>query len=230
MTQARPSVCLTILEAYLRRDLAGLATVALLPGSIRVRSLRNQLRLTTDGDRLVAQALPPDPTDEPLFQSRLPTRTQVGAWARRHSRNIALWLQPNAPRTTAPVRRVLVVDDEPVVRSSVRRLLTGHTVVCAASAAQARELLCGRAPDLILLDVWMPVTTGLEFLAELAQDKPHLAARVCLMTAAPESTPKTEVPLLHKPFGRADLDLALALVAPASEVPAWAQRAGFFSS
>src|SRR5438132_14248840 len=56
---------------------------------------------------------------------------------------------------------VLVVDDEPIVRDVVGRYLAhdGHRVVTAADGDEARGLIEGEAPGLVLLDVMLPGRT-----------------------------------------------------------------------
>ena len=61
--------------------------------------------------------------------------------------------------------RILVVDDEPAVRESLRRALSleGYDVDLAADGAEALDAVAGSAdPDAILLDVLMPRVDGLE--------------------------------------------------------------------
>jgi two-component system response regulator MprA len=61
--------------------------------------------------------------------------------------------------------RILVVDDEPAVRESLRRALSleGYDVDLAADGAEALDAVAGHAdPDAILLDVLMPRVDGLE--------------------------------------------------------------------
>ena len=59
---------------------------------------------------------------------------------------------------------VLVVDDEPIVREVVVRYLRreGHETLEADHGDRARELLQREAPDLVVLDVMLPGTDGLE--------------------------------------------------------------------
>ena len=59
---------------------------------------------------------------------------------------------------------VLVVDDEPIVREVVVRYLAqeGHDTLEAANGNAAREAIERSKPDLVVLDVMLPGTDGLE--------------------------------------------------------------------
>jgi DNA-binding response OmpR family regulator len=59
---------------------------------------------------------------------------------------------------------VLVVDDEPIVREVVVRYLAreGHRTLEASDGNAARGLIEGSEPDLVVLDVMLPGTDGLE--------------------------------------------------------------------
>jgi two-component system response regulator MprA len=59
---------------------------------------------------------------------------------------------------------VLVVDDEPALRTSLRRalLLDGYRVELASDGAEALARVAARAPDALVLDVLMPGIDGLE--------------------------------------------------------------------
>ncbi|MCY7303323.1 MAG: response regulator transcription factor [Thermoleophilia bacterium] len=59
---------------------------------------------------------------------------------------------------------VLVVDDEPIVREVVVRYLKreGHTTLEADHGDRAREMLEQETPDIVVLDVMLPGTDGLE--------------------------------------------------------------------
>jgi DNA-binding NtrC family response regulator len=64
--------------------------------------------------------------------------------------------------------RILVVDDEAEIRSLLKEILAeeGYEVEVAADAAQARTSRARQAPDLVLLDIWMPGTDGITLLRE----------------------------------------------------------------
>jgi UDP-3-O-acyl N-acetylglucosamine deacetylase len=67
---------------------------------------------------------------------------------------------------------VLVVDDEPEIRSSLRGVLSdeGLRVVEASDGRQALDLCRAERPELVLLDVWMPEVDGIELLRMLQSE------------------------------------------------------------
>jgi DNA-binding NtrC family response regulator len=64
--------------------------------------------------------------------------------------------------------RVLVVDDEPGIRETMKDILEdeGYVVDLAESAAAAREARRRQRPDVTLLDIWMPDLDGISLLRE----------------------------------------------------------------
>jgi DNA-binding response OmpR family regulator len=69
----------------------------------------------------------------------------------------------------ASPRKILVVDDEPMVRNLLNRLLTmeGYEVIEVEDGQAALELVGKERPDLILLDVMLPARDGLDILGDL---------------------------------------------------------------
>src|ERR1700738_3490919 len=65
---------------------------------------------------------------------------------------------------------ILVVDDEMGIRELLSEILSdeGHAVEVAENASQAREARLRQAPELVLLDIWMPDTDGVTLLKEWA--------------------------------------------------------------
>lgn len=86
----------------------------------------------------------------------------------------------------APIR-VLLVDDEAALREPLAEYLSrqGFDVSQAASAAEARSLLRGDTPDLVLLDIMMPGEDGLSLCRHLVETK---AIPVIFLTARGEAT------------------------------------------
>lgn len=67
---------------------------------------------------------------------------------------------------------ILVVDDEMGIRELLSEILgdEGHVVLMAENAQQARDARAQGAPDLVLLDIWMPDTDGVTLLKEWQRD------------------------------------------------------------
>ena len=67
---------------------------------------------------------------------------------------------------------ILVVDDEMGIRELLSEILgdEGHVVLTAENAQQARDARAQAAPDLVLLDIWMPDTDGVTLLKEWQRD------------------------------------------------------------
>jgi CheY-like chemotaxis protein len=71
---------------------------------------------------------------------------------------------------------VLVVDDEPAIRQVLQAAIgkAGYAVEAAGSAAEAMARLDAAHHDVVLSDVFMPVTDGIELLKQ-ARAKGHNA-------------------------------------------------------
>ncbi len=72
---------------------------------------------------------------------------------------------------------VLVVDDEPEIRTSLRGILAeeGLRVLEAKDGRQALDLIHRENPELVILDVWMPEVDGLQLLQQLQDAAAHPA-------------------------------------------------------
>ncbi|MCT9092648.1 response regulator transcription factor [Streptomyces sp. ASQP_92] len=83
-----------------------------------------------------------------------------------------------------PHIRVVIADDEPLIRAGIRMILTSDreidVVAEAANGREAVELARSHAVDVVLLDIQMPEMDGLSALAELRRTVP--AARVIILT------------------------------------------------
>jgi two-component system cell cycle sensor histidine kinase/response regulator CckA len=90
---------------------------------------------------------------------------------------------PPRPSSQEPSATVLVVDDDPMVAKAIQRSLDGCQVTLSANGREALELLAsGRRFDLILCDLMMPVMTGMELHAQLAERLPEMVPRMVFMT------------------------------------------------
>lgn len=81
--------------------------------------------------------------------------------------------------------RVLVVDDEPMVRETLGQVLTdeGYVVDLAVDGETALDKVRAARPDAILLDLMMPGMNGRQFLQALRGDPAYANVPVLLMTA-----------------------------------------------
>ena len=84
--------------------------------------------------------------------------------------------------------RVLVVDDDAYIRDVVAQLLMseGYAVEEAANGAEALHIVtdAARRPNLILLDLMMPVMDGWEFARRLQELHPRLGIPIIVLSAA----------------------------------------------
>jgi CheY-like chemotaxis protein len=83
-------------------------------------------------------------------------------------------------------KTVLVVDDEPVLRTIVREILheEGYAVIEAPDGRVMLEIMARQRPDLVLMDVMMPGVDGREAYRELRSHPEHSDIPVVMMSAA----------------------------------------------
>jgi CheY-like chemotaxis protein len=128
---------------------------------------------------------------------------------------------PHAPR-------VLLVDDEPVIRQALRRFFVrlGWAVDEAEDGTSALHHLLGDAASgraageyaVIISDLRMPGVSGIELHARLAAQRPELLDRLILSTGdsgsieAAEFLRRVHCPVLNKPFELAELRAMIARV------------------
>jgi DNA-binding response OmpR family regulator len=81
--------------------------------------------------------------------------------------------------------KLLIVDDDANIRTSVRLCLEaeGYEVLQATNGAEALEIIHHDSPDLVLVDLAMPVMDGMTLLAEIRSLLPEKRIRVVVMTA-----------------------------------------------
>ncbi len=111
---------------------------------------------------------------------------------------------------------ILVVDDEPTMQRYLRTLLEvdGYRVDVAGDGSEAvQRLQGGPMPDLVLLDVLMPIMDGLETLEKIRALYPHL--KVVMLSCVSDTRKVVQAirlgaqDYLTKPFQKADLDAVI---------------------
>jgi CheY-like chemotaxis protein len=115
--------------------------------------------------------------------------------------------RPHPERHTSPQLTMLVVDDEPTVLTSLRRLLEQRYGIDVASGVDdALARVEARHFDLVLCDVMMPAGGGERFYRTLAERSPELARRIVFFTggavtdAARQFLHGQPQPVLYKPL------------------------------
>ena len=112
---------------------------------------------------------------------------------------------------------ILVVDDDPSIRSTVSDVLDleGYRVLTAANGAEALRQVEQSVPALVLLDMRMPIMDGWSFARALASR--GMRVRILVMTAADNARAWAEEigadGYVAKPFDLTDLIAAIERVA-----------------
>jgi signal transduction histidine kinase len=125
------------------------------------------------------------------------------------------------PRDGTP-RRILLVEDDPDIRVSLQSILTddGFEVVACANGREALDRLGAMpAPDLIILDLMMPVMDGWQFRIQQKND-PALAQIPVIAISADASSKAAAIDAaayLNKPFDHTKLMAAIDRVLVAFE-------------
>lgn len=92
--------------------------------------------------------------------------------------------------------KILVVDDHEIVREGIRTLIGRSRpdwIICgeASNAKQALEAVKGLNPDIVILDITMPGTSGLEAAMEMAKSRAH--CKILMFTMHESERLATEV-------------------------------------
>lgn len=124
-------------------------------------------------------------------------------------------LPPSVAETTPPAEvnpvRVLVVDDEEMVRTVITKLLTlhGHTVQQATSGPEALDMTATDRPDIIFTDYGMPEMSGAELAKQLREQAPSLPiVLISGDTETRDAAPFVDA-VIDKPFKLDDLESAI---------------------
>ena len=114
--------------------------------------------------------------------------------------------RPRAGNGADVATRILIVDDEESIRSSLRRLLEykGYETLAAEDGPRALELLTDQSVDVVLLDIKMPRMDGIEVLQKIRDGRADvsvvmISAHGTIETAV-ECTKKGAFDFLEKPL------------------------------
>jgi PAS domain S-box-containing protein len=102
--------------------------------------------------------------------------------------------------------RVLVVDDEPLIREMVCDALSQHEVTAVSNGREALAEILDKDWDLVLCDMILPELSGLDLYRELEQRRPAMLDKLVFMTGGefsrrgPRLPSGSRVRRLEKPF------------------------------
>lgn len=87
--------------------------------------------------------------------------------------------------------RILIVDDEPANRLLVKTILehAGHEIVEAADASEGLSAMREGVPDLAIVDLSLPGTSGVDFVKTLRRDPKTSAMKIALYTGSDVDAP-----------------------------------------
>ena len=127
---------------------------------------------------------------------------------------------------------ILVVDDEPDIVELVRYNLTqaGYRVVSASDGRQALEMARRERPDLIVLDLMLPVMPGSEVARSLKQDEKTRGIPILMLTARGEEVDRVvgfelgADDYVTKPFSPRELVLRVQAILKRGAQPAADER------
>ena len=110
-------------------------------------------------------------------------------------------------------KKILIVDDEPSIIVALQFLMeqNGYETLVAFSGEEAMEVVAQHRPDLILLDIMLPVVDGFEVCQRVREKAEWKDIRIVLVTALDrESNVAKGLALgadayITKPFANADL-------------------------
>jgi CheY-like chemotaxis protein len=103
--------------------------------------------------------------------------------------------------------RILVIDDEPDIRTFLEEILecAGHEVILAADGREGVRQHCTSPADLLITDLFMPNQEGLETIREFRTRFPEVAiiamsGKAAALTMLSVAQKFGAVGVLHKPF------------------------------
>jgi len=133
----------------------------------------------------------------------------------------------DGPTQEVAGKRVLVVDDEPMIVDLLVEILRGASfhIDTAANGAEAARKVAKTRYDVIVSDVRMPQMNGMQMYRKLLETRPELAGRVLFVTGdlidpeTAEFVRKVEAPTIAKPLDIHEVVSAVRAIAERTGAP-----------
>ncbi|MCX8172529.1 MAG: response regulator [Archaeoglobaceae archaeon] len=106
------------------------------------------------------------------------------------------------------MRSVMIVDDESAMREILKIMLKDYKVIEASNGKEAIEIYKKEKPDLVLMDIMMPIMSGIDAVKEIKKLNPQ--AKIIAITAYASSKGEKAIEagvdmILKKPFTRKEV-------------------------
>ncbi len=124
------------------------------------------------------------------------------------------------------LKKVLVVDDDPVISHSFNRVLAGkgYAVVSAENGKEALEKVANEKYDAVFADIRMPGEDGIEVARQVRADQPWMPVVIITGYGSPENEARAEAVgvkgFLRKPLSPAMIEESVAAATAKVQAPA----------
>lgn len=120
--------------------------------------------------------------------------------------------------------KILVADDEPIMLKIIELRLKkdGHQVIVTADGREALEQIALQDPDMIITDIMMPFSSGLEIVGTIKQRQHHRQIPIIILSAMGQENVVLEAfnlgadDYITKPFSPNELSMRVKRLAKAS--------------
>jgi len=122
--------------------------------------------------------------------------------------------------------KILIADDEMIMLKIIELRLKkdGHQVIVTTNGQEALEKIIQEDPDMIIADIMMPFTSGLEIVSVIKQDKQRRNVPIIILSSMGQENVVLEAfnlgadDYITKPFSPNELSMRVKRLAPATKV------------
>jgi len=100
-------------------------------------------------------------------------------------------------------KRLLIVDDSEAIRRFLADMFVdrGFSVKTASDGIEAQRILDKKSYDVVLIDLNMPVVSGIELYQRIEKRNPHIASKIIFMSVdVPDSRIQSFFTKINRPF------------------------------
>ncbi len=123
--------------------------------------------------------------------------------------------------------KILIAEDEPFIVESLSFLLSreGHTIASVSDGASVLDELKKQRPDLLILDIMLPTTSGFEILRRIREQPEFAALPVLALTAKGQEADRRRMvdlgvdQFMTKPFSNQELVSSVAALLESAKAP-----------